>query len=250
VDGNGFSIGPCNLPQVVAANGYANDSVSIALQAAVPSDYASFNLALGEIVDLRAFANAGASATLTSNAASQGLLTLSNGNLAGSYTASMTIDVSAYIASINAKVTMRVTDNFQLALSGKGYVGASITSTSASGGTVTVATPSGGTGASPGKSDGASFDLARFAASVIDTGKWNIAFVASQAGESLQGRGTSVLTIDATVELPGGHKPEVMTLHDTERESLAFNDMSSRGFSGPYGFQQSSSGPLSLFHNA
>lgn len=248
-DADRFSIGPWNLPQVVAAGGYANDSVGIALQTAVPSDYASFNLSLGEIVNLQAFANAGASATLTSSATGQGLLTLNNGHLTGTYTASLVIDVTAYIASINAKVTMHVTDNFQLSLSGTGYVGGSLTTTSQSGGSVTVTTPSSGISAPPGKCDGGSFDLARFAASVIGTGNWDIAFVASHPGESFNGRGTSVLSIDTTVDLPGDHKPQPLAFHDTERASLSFNDTSSHDFGGPYGLQATSSGPISMFHN-
>jgi hypothetical protein len=230
----------------LAANGYANTSVDIGLQAAVPKDYASIDISLGDIVNLNAWANAGAAGTVTSAASSQGVLTVTNGKLSGTYTASLSIDVTATVAADNATIHMKITDTFQLSLSGTGYVGTSIAATSAAGGTVVATTPTTGAGNLPA----GQFNLAAFAASVLNTGKWNIAFVASAAGESLQGFGTSVVTIAATADIAGAGRPELLNFQDTDRSNVAFSDTSTPAMGLPYGLQMSNPNSMNLFHSA
>lgn len=245
-----ISIGYSNGPQVLAANGYANTSVSIALQAAVPNDYASINISLGNIVNLNAWANAAAAGSVTSTAASQGVLTLTNGKLSGLYTASLSIDVTATVAADNATIHMSITDTFQLCLSGTGYVGASLTEISASGATLLLATPGAGSAAASACGPAGQFNLAKFAASVLNTGQWNIAFQASAPGESLTALGSSVLSIAATADIAGPGKPEVLSFHDTDRSTIAFSDNSTIGHGMPYGLQICNPNSVSLFHNA
>ena len=245
-----LSIGHGDGSHVLSASGYANASVDIGLQAAAPQDYASIRISLGNVVNLDAWANAGAAGTVVSSASSQGLLTLTDGKLSGTYTASLSIDVTATVAADHATIHMRITDSFELSLSGTGYVGASLLQTTVAGGTVVAMTPIAGVGGSPAANHGEQFDLARFAASVLNTGQWNIAFVASAAGESLHGVGTSVLTIAATADLEGGPKPERLNFYDTERSSMAFNDTSTPGMGAAYGMQISRPESISLFHDA
>lgn len=246
---DGFAIGSGNEPPVLAINGFADTNVDIELQTAVPADFASIQISLGNVVNLDAMGFAGASGTVSSSAASQGLLTLTNGNLSGTYTAMLSIDVTASIAADHATVNMHLTDSFQLTLSGTGYLGASLALASTSGGTVTAITPSGGSaGNSAGRSDGGTFDLARFVANVLNTGTWDIDFVASMPGESLHALGASVLTIDATAEVPNGESLKKMQFSDTDRSNLTFNDTSSPTTGSPFGVQSYSSGPGSLFH--
>lgn len=229
-----FAVGFSNGPQVLAINGYANTSVDIGLQAAIPADHASIKISLGTVVNLDAFANAGASGTVTSTASNEGLLTLTNGSLKGTYTASMTINVTAYIAAYNASVSMQITEQFQFRLSGTGYVGASLDQTSSAGGTVVATTPHGNSISPSAKGGNGTFDLARFTASVLNTGKWDVAFLASsRSGEALQGFGTSVLTISAIATVPGSHSSE--QFNKTERSSVAFNETASPAFGGYHG---------------
>ncbi|MGD0104693.1 MAG: hypothetical protein ABSC06_11720 [Rhodopila sp.] len=215
-----FAIGYGMEPQVLAVNGYADNSVNIGVQTAVPADTVSVAIDLGDVVNLNAFANAGGSGTVTSNASSQGLLTLTNGALSGTYTATATIDVTAYIAADQATVHMEITDSFQLSLSGTGFVGASLHETSASGGTVEAMTPSSGTSGPAGPTSG-TFDLARFAASVLNTGSDNIAF-----------------------------SPEQLNFSQTERSSVAFSDNRSPPMGPPSGGHDYDGSSASLFHSS
>ena len=244
-----FSIGHGDGSQVLGINGFADSSVDIELQAAVPNDFASIKISLGNVVNLDAFANAGAAGTATSAAASQGLLTLTNGKLSGSYTASLSIDVTATVAADHATIHMHITDSFQLSLSGTGYAGASLLATTTTGATVVAMTPSDAGTSSPGGNKGEHFDLARFAASALNTAQWNIAFVASAPGESLHGVGVSVLTIVATAELAGGAKPELFKFQDTDRSTLTFNDTTTPTMGIPYGMQVSGLNSVNLFHD-
>jgi hypothetical protein len=244
-----FSIGHGDGSQVLAITGFADSSVDIELQAAVPSDFASIKISFDNVANLDAFANAGASGTATSAAASQGQLTLTNGTLSGTYTASLSIDMTAIVAADHATIHMHITDNFQLSLSGTGYVGASLLATTAAGSTVVAMTPSGAGTGSEDDDKGGQFDLARFVASVLNTGQWNITFLASAPGESLHGVGVSVLTIAATAELAGGQKPELLNFQDTDRSTLTFNDTTTPAMGIPYGLQVSVPNSVNLSHD-
>lgn len=252
---DGFGIGNGGGSQVLAANGFAAAEVDVGLQAITPNDYASVRVFVGDVVNLNAFANASASGTVTSAASSQGSVTLTNGTLSGLCSATLSIDVTAYIAADQATVHMHISDSFQLSLAGTGYAGVTLAETAASGGSVQVMAPVAIAAAANTKNHDAedkagTFDLARFAASVLNTGQWNIAFVASAPGESLKGQGLSVLTVSATADLPGNHGPKVLHFHDIERSNLAFSDSSTPVAGVHSGMLQSSSEPPSMFHNA
>lgn len=245
-DTDGFAIGSGSGPQVLAINGFADAEIDVGLQAVVPNDYASIKITLGNLLNLNGFANAAASGTVTSTAATAGSMTISNGNLSGNCSAVFSIDVTAYIAADQTTVRMHIADSFQLSLTGSGYSGATLSETAASGGSVQVAAPPVNDALT---SKSGTFDLARFAASVLNTGQWDIAFVASAPGESLKGHGESVLTIDATVELPGKSHPDIRKFQDVERSNIVFNDFSGPAAGMHSGLMVSSSEPLSLFHN-
>jgi hypothetical protein len=242
-----FSFGCGNGSQVLAVNGFANDSVNIGLLTARPADDVSIKISLGDVVNLDAWANAGATGTAAASASSQGLLTVTNGALTGTYTASLSIDVSAYIAADHATVTMQVTDTFQLSLSGCGYVGASIVPTSNAGATVTAMTPASG---GAGGSNHGNFDLARFAASVLNTSQDAISFMATAPGETLHVLGQSVLTIDATAVLPGAFGPQTQHFSETEQSRLAFNTPPPFGGGHPYWMADHNPGPVGGWHPA
>jgi hypothetical protein len=245
-----LSIGHNNDPQVLTATGFANNSVDIELQSSVPNDYASIKITLGNIVDLGAWANTGAAGTVTSTSSSQGLLTLTDGKLSGSYSAMMSIDVTAIVAAANATIHMHITDSFQLSLTGTGYVGASIFATSTAGGTVVTTAPNVAGPSTSGANKDGQFDLARFAADVLNSGRWDIAFVASAPGESLRGVGSSVVTIAATAELAGGAKPKMLNFQDVDRSNISFNDTSTTPGGSPFGWEVLSPHSVSLFHGS
>jgi hypothetical protein len=244
-DLDGFSLGYSNGPQVLAVNGYADASFNVGLQGIAPCNSASVQISLGDILNLNAWANAGATGTVAASAATQGTLTITDTILNGTLFASLSIDASGYIAADQASVQLHITDVFQMGLSGTGYSGVTLQTTSQSGGTVVATAPS-GAGASPGCYG--DFDLARFAASVLGTGQSNITFIASEPGETLQGVGTSVMTVVATAEIPGA-VPESLTYCDVDRSGLSFADGSTYGGSGPYGFQGCGSPPINLYHS-
>lgn len=251
---DGFAGGDGGGSQVLAVNGFAAAEVDVGLQAIAPNDYASVRVVIGNVLNLNAFADATASGTVTSAASSQGSVTLTNGTLSGLCSATLSIDVTAYIAADQATVHMHISDTFQLSLAGTGYAGVTLAETAFSGGSVQVmapiATTSAGNTANHGAEDKAgTFNLARFAASVLNTGQWNIAFVASAAGESLKGEGQSVLTVSATADLPGNQRPKVLNFHDIERSNLAFSDSSTPVVGMHPGMLQSSFRPPSMFHN-
>lgn len=246
-DTDQFMVGSGNGTQVLGINGFADATIDVGLQAIAPNDSASLQMSLGNILNLSGFANEAASGTVTSAASALGSLSLTNGTLSGDCTATFSIDVTAYIAASHATVQMHITDVFDLSLSGTGYSGVTLAETAASGGSVQLIAPVASN--SPGTSTG-TFDLARFAASVLNTGQWNLAFAASVPGESLKGQGESVLTISATADVAGNGRSQALSFRDVERSNLAFSDSSSP-IGGIYpGLQESSSGPISLFHSA
>lgn len=251
---DGFQVGEEGASQVMAASGFASAEMDVGLQAIAPNDYASVRVFVGNVLNLSAFANASASGTVASAASGQGSVTVANGTLSGLFSATLNIDVTAYIAADQATVHMHISDSFEMSLAGTGYAGASLAETVASGGSVQVMAPVAATTACntqnhSGEDKTGTFDLARFATSVLNTGQWNIAFAASAPGESLKGEGLSVLTISATADLAGNHRPKVLSFHDIERAKLAFSDSSTPVAGIHPGMLQSSSGPPSMFHN-
>lgn len=251
-DLDGFSIGYSTGPQVLAMTGYANVSFDVGLQAAVPADTASIHITLGEVMNLNAWAKAGAEGTVTSNASSEATLDITGTILNGTLSATLSINASGYIAASRATVHLHITDTFQMSLSGTGYVGATLQTTAQSGSTVVATAPSSPSGSPSGGNAGPShygtFDLARFAASVLSTGQASIGFISSAPGESLHGIGTSVMTIAATADILGGPVPQHLVFHDVDRSVLAFNDNSSRGGGLPFGYSGHGMNPISLFH--
>ena len=219
-----FSLGRFHGPQVLADSGTAASNVDFELQAVTPGDYASIRITLGDVVNLDAWANAGAVGSVSANVTAQGLATFNGGKLSGSYTACLTIDATAWIPADQVTMHLHITDSFQFGLSGSGYAGATVTVTSLANSNV-VATSPGSTTAAPGCGDGGTFDLARFAASVLNTGQAQVSFVASTAGESLHGIGTSLVTLTATADV-AGIPPGTISYHDVDHHALVFNAVS------------------------
>jgi hypothetical protein len=240
----GFFIGSAYGPQVVAVNATAQASLDLGLQTAIPADSVSIHVSFDDVVDVAGFGRSAASGTVESHATSQAEITLGHGVLNGTFTALLSIAVSASIPSAHATVQMQITESFQLSLSGQGFVGASITHGAASSGTVVApAADAGGTM----RTTGNTFDLAGFAGSVLSTGHWDIAFMGLAPGESLHAMGTSEMAIIATAEVAGYSGPEKLNLHDTDRSSFVVNERSGPG-GGTFGMQPYSSGQLGPLH--
>jgi hypothetical protein len=234
-------------PQVLAASGFADTGVQIGLQGLRPTDHASITISLGNVVNLAAFAKSDASGTVTSTATNQATLTLTNGVLSGSYTAAMSIDLTAYIAADHATVQMEVTDRFQLSLSGTGFTSVALATTASAGSTVVATSPASSIAGGSAGHHGGTFDLATFAASVLNTAQWNIAFMTGP-GETLSAVGSSVLTITAIEEVAGAHKPQISRFQEVERSTVAFQDPAPRyGYSPVPSFGPGPGGPFHAF---
>lgn len=204
-------------PHALAIDGSAAASVEIGLTALVPNDYAAIHIAIGNAIDFDAFGRGGAVGSITTTAVGSAQLTIEDGKLVGGYTATLSVELTAELPSSHAVVHLRVTDSFSFTLSGKGWSDATLATTANSEGTVQT-DPTGDGPAACGR-----FDLAQFAASVLGTGDWSMKFVASQAGTTLQGKGVSTLSIDATADLPGGWGGQHLSYHDVQRSAFAFD---------------------------
>jgi hypothetical protein len=234
-------------PQVLAVSGFADTGVQIGLQGPSPTDTASIAISLDNVVNLAAFAKSDASGTATSTATNQGTLTLTKGVLSGTYTAAMSIDLTAYIAADHATVQMEVTDKFQLSLSGTGFTSVALATTASAGSAVVATSPGSSTAGGSLGNHGGTFDLATFAANVLNTAQWNIAFMAGP-GETLSGVGTSVLTISAIEEVAGAQKPQISRFQEVERSTVAFQDPAPRyGYSPVPSFGPGPGGPFHGF---
>jgi hypothetical protein len=248
LDYTSFAIGTGYGPQVLAASGYATTDFSLGLQSAIPADNVSISISLGSVVNLNVFGNAAASGNVVTQAASQTDLTIAPGKLNATYSAHLSIDVTAYVPAAHASVHLQITDSFQLSLSAKGFNGLSLTQTSAADKSVKTMTPAAVPSGGPAGNEGGTFDLARFAASVLNTGQWDIEFAGLAPGESLRAQGTSELTVNATADVLDGHRPEMLSLHETDRSSFAFNDRSGSATGSLFGMPQWGSGALGPFH--
>jgi hypothetical protein len=248
-DFTGFVVGPLCEPQVLAVNATANANLDLGLQTAIPADTVSIKVALDDVVNLAGFGASAASGTVASHATSVAQITLGHGLLDGTYSALISIAVSASIPAAHATVQMQITESFQLCFTGKGFVGASVTHGASSSGTVVAPTPdTGATGTTFAKSGG-TFDLAGFAASVLNTHQWDISFAGFAPGESLQAAGTYGLTISATAQLAGRAGPEKLSLYESDRSSFFISEKSGPAASGLFGMHPcgpSLSGPFHM----
>lgn len=245
-----LAIGRTAAPPDLAINGFADAAVAIGLQGATPADAAHITVALGTTVNFAASGYSPATGSVTSTASGQGILTLTNGVLNGAYSAALSIDLTAYLPADKAAVTMHVTDDFTLSLSGSGYTGGTLAQQTASGGTVQAMTPAAGAANNPGRNDlgwhdHGTFDLARFAASVLGQLQWDIGFVAAAPGETLHAVGTSVLAVNATADLASGCAIRLVSIDTTQRSGFDVGLTAAPAWAaGPYDH----GGPLTLFH--
>jgi hypothetical protein len=247
-DFTGFIAGSVCQPQVLAVNATADASLALGLQTAIPADTVSIKVALDDVVNLAGFGASAASGTVASHATSVAQITLGHGLLDGTYSASISIAVSASIPAAHATVQMQITESFQLCFSGKGFVGASVTNGASSSGTVVAPMPDADTTGKAFAKSGATFDLAGFAASVLNTHQWDISFAGLAPGESLQAAGTYGLTISATAQLAGRAGPEKLSLYESDRSSFFVSEKSGPAAGGLFGMQPCGPGLVGPFH--
>jgi hypothetical protein len=241
-------LGSAQAPQDLAIHGFAAADVAIGLQGANPADGAAIRIVLGTGVDFAAFGGSTATGTVTSGANAKGNVTVTDGVMSGDYTATLSIDLTAYLPTDKAAVAMQITDTFRMSLAGTGYTSVALTQNAAAGGTVIAMTAGNGAVSAPGWQDGGTFDLARFAAEVLNQEQWSIGFVASGPGQSLLAIGTSVLTVDATADLANGCGFARLTDDQTKVSRFTVSDQSAPGW-GP-GPQDNVTGPSGLFHTS
>lgn len=208
----------------VTVDSFADSTLDIGLTAAKPNDFASIAIDLGDVVDLRAFGPGPVSGSFSSSANGTATVVIRDGHLRGSDSTALSIDVTASLPAEHATVTIHLTDDLNLHLRGRGYVGSTITQTAESGGSVQVFSQTG----TPGESDNGNFDLARFVAAILHTDKVAVQFVASAPGESIHGNIESVFKITATADLPGpnGHMQHLV-FNETVPQRFSFSDASS-----------------------
>ena len=233
----GFVVGHVYEPQVLAINATADANLDLGLQTAIPADTVSIKVALDDVVDLAGFGASAASGTVASHATSVAQITLGHGLLDGTYSASISIAVSASIPAAHATVEMQITESFQLCFTGKGFVGASVTQGASSSGTVVAPTPAPSAISKTFANSGGNFDLAGFAASVLNTHQWDISFAGFAPGESLQAAGTYGLTISAMAHLAAGAGPKELSFYESDRSSFFVNEKSGPAVGGLFGMQ-------------
>ena len=224
IDFDVFAAGNAPGEPILNAFGGAQGSVAIDLQGMLPPDRVAIANSISDAVDLRAWGKEPVSGTATATADEQGSVSIVDGKVTGDLRTIVTIDVSATLPASHVAVHLHVSDVFDLGLSGAGYVGAALTTASAS--TSLVPIDAGDTSSFGG--DGGTFDLAKFAAAVLGTTRWNIAFTGFSPGESLHVQGHSTRTVEATADLLRSAnedgKPEHLVFHDTDRTNFSFNE--------------------------
>ena len=194
-----------NAPAHIVVNSFADSALDLQL-VGDGTDKDFVDVALADVVNLSAIGNTVAG-TFDATAIANASVGITNGRLSGTDATFLTVDATA--SADGATILLHVTDRLQFALSGTGYTGVGITLSAQTGGSLVVQ-PASSASADEGSSDDnkgsfqddkGEFDLARFASSVL--GELRVSF-ATGRGETLSGVGSSVLTIDATTDLPNG----------------------------------------------
>ena len=123
-------IRPRHSPSIV----FRISSLDIGLTAATPNDSASIDIDLGDIVNLAAFGSGPVSGTFAASATGNAHVVITNGHLHGATSTALSIDVTASLPAEHATIHLHLTDDLHFTLTGKGYVGSTITQTAESGG--------------------------------------------------------------------------------------------------------------------
>jgi hypothetical protein len=209
-------------------NSFSDSSLDIGLTAATPTDFASIDIDLGDIVNLAAFGSGPVSGTFAASATGNAKVVIINGHLQGSDSTALSIDVAASLPAEHATIHLHLTDDLHFTLTGTGYVGATITQTSESGGSAQTFSQTGSAPASASDYDDGTFDLAKFVTSVVNTTSFAVQFIASAPGESIHGEATAVLKVNATADFPGAFGiQQHLVFNETKPSYFAFSDTSS-----------------------
>ena len=155
-------------------------------------------------------------------------MVITNGNLHGTDSTALSIDVTASLPAEHATIHLHLSDDLHFTLTGKGYVGSTVTQTAESGGSAQAFSQTGTAPPSASEDDNGTFDLAKFVTSIVNTTSFAVQFIASAPGKSIRGEAEAVLTINATADFPGaGATQRHLVFNDTEPNHFAFSDTSS-----------------------
>ena len=123
-----------DTPPALTIDSFSDSSLDIGLTAATPSNSASIGIDLGDIVNLAAFGSGPVSGTFAASATGNASVTIINGHLRGTNSTALSIDVTASLPAEHATIHLHLTDDLHFTLTGKGYVGSTVTQTAESGG--------------------------------------------------------------------------------------------------------------------
>jgi hypothetical protein len=203
--------------------GSATNSLTLDLQGLQPADHATIKTKISDAVDLRAWNVDPDSAISTVTVDQHGSGTITDGSLIGSAQTGSALDISAYLPTSHALVHLHVTDASDFDINGEGYTNVALTGTG-----------EGASGVSPDTSNSlsstptATFDLAKFAASVLGTTQWDISFATSLPSESLNLNGHFDHVIDAEADIllngPGSEVLDHLVYHSSDNASFRFDD--------------------------
>jgi hypothetical protein len=203
--------------------GSATSSLTLDLQGLQPADYATIKTKISDAVDLCAWDVDPDSTTANVTINQYGSGTIADGSLVGSAQTGITLDISTYLPASHALVYLHITDAFDFDINGEGYTNVTLTGTGES-----------ASGVSPDTSNSlpsiatATFDLAKFAASVLGTAQWDISFATSLPSESLNLSGHFTRVIDAEADIlsngPGSEILDHLVYHGSENSSFSFDN--------------------------
>lgn len=226
-----FARGVPNGPPSVNASAAAVAMLDVDLQGLRPSDHASVSIGITDVINLNAWGQGPLSASSTATLSEQGSIVITNQSLSGNAQTGIIEDVTAFLPASHVSVHLHITDSFDLRLSGQGYTAATLQEASASSTVVQLTSTNGPTGNPVG-----TFDLARFAAVVLGTTRWDISFAGSIPGESLQAEGHSIRVVDAEADilasLPGSAVLRHFVFHDVDDINFSFNSRSGPAVTG------------------
>jgi hypothetical protein len=197
--------------------------LTLDLQGLQPADRATISTKISDVVDLRAWNVNPDNAALTVTIDQQGNGTITDGSLVGSAQTGITRDISAYLPASHALVHLHVTDVSDFDINGEGYTNVVLTGTG-----------EGNSAVSPNTSNSlssiptATFDLTKFAASVLGTTQWDISFATSLPNESLNLDGHFARIIDAEANIlsngPGSEVLDHLVYHGFDNASFRFDE--------------------------
>ena len=155
-------------------------------------------------------------------------MTITNGILHGTDSTALSIDVDCVTACRVRHHTYILTDDLHFTLTGRGYVGSTVTQRAELGGSAQAFSQTGTAPAS--EDDDGTFDLAKFVTSIVNTTAFAVKFIASAPGEFIHGEAEAVLKINAMADLPGaGGTQQHLVFNETKPNHFSFSDTSSTG---------------------